>query len=100
MKIYVKNEAGMTKELKIGWSWTTFFFGVFVPLIRGDLKWFAIMFLTNILVGTVTAGFGLLGTPFLFAFFYNKVYAKDLYEKGYRAADSIHSTLLLNYVNS
>lgn len=35
------------KQVKVGFSWTTFFFGFFVPLFRGDIKWFLIMLLTQ-----------------------------------------------------
>ncbi len=29
MKIFLKNSAGVTKNVKVGFSWTTFFFGFF-----------------------------------------------------------------------
>ena len=41
------------KSVPIGFSWTIVLFGSFVPLFRGDLKWFFIM----ILLGTMTLGF-------------------------------------------
>ena len=41
--IRLKNpQTNVVKECATGYSWTTFFFGMFVPLIRGDLKWAAI----------------------------------------------------------
>lgn len=100
MKIVLKNDAGMVKEVKKGWSWTVFFFGLFVPLIRGDLKWFAIMLAISALVGMFTAGIGSLFVGIVFAAVYNKIYIKDLYEKGYRAADESEADLVLNYINS
>ena len=49
MDILLKNENfGITKVGKVGFSWTTFFFGFFVPLTRGDMKWAAIMFFAAI----------------------------------------------------
>ena len=68
-----------TKQLKlapVGFSWTNFFFGFFVPLFRGDWKWAAIFFV----VGWVTFGFGSIIT----AFFYNKLYAEDLIKNGFK----------------
>ena len=43
MKIRVKNDVDKRKEVKLGFSWSMFFFGVFVPLFRGDWKWFLII---------------------------------------------------------
>ena len=39
MKVFLRNDAGVTKECKVGFSWTMFFFGLFVSLLRGDFKW-------------------------------------------------------------
>ncbi|MBM7602369.1 hypothetical protein JOC75_000339 [Metabacillus crassostreae] len=87
MKGKFRNDAGVTKEVKIGFSWTTFFFGFIPALIRGDLKWAAIMFITAVVAGAVTLGFGAWIPGIIFSFVYNKVYIKDLLEKGYRPAD-------------
>ena len=38
MIVRLKNDIGMVKEAKIGFSFTTFFFGPFVPALRGDWK--------------------------------------------------------------
>lgn len=67
---------GMTKEVKEGFSWTVLFFGIFVPLIRGDWLWFLIM----LVAAFVTSGFAWLVFPFI----YNKIYINNLMEKGYR----------------
>ena len=39
MIVRLKNDIGMVKEAKIGFSFTTFFFGAFVPALRGDWKY-------------------------------------------------------------
>jgi hypothetical protein len=87
MKARLQNQAGVTKEVKVGFSWTTFFFGFFPALFRGDLKWAAIMFIMAAVVGTFTLGFGAWIPGIIFSFVYNKIYIKDLLEKGYRPAD-------------
>lgn len=64
------------KQVPLGFSWTTAFWGGFPALFRGDWGW----------------GIGLLiGNAFTYAlagivaaFFYNRVYAKSLFDKGYR----------------
>jgi len=50
--VTLKNEAGVVKELKVGFSWTTFFWGGWVAMFRGQwgevAKWF---FLNPITLG-------------------------------------------------
>ena len=41
------------RTVKVGWSWPTLFFGHWVPLFRGNLKWFAIMLCCQFAVGLV-----------------------------------------------
>lgn len=65
------------KEAPVGFSWTTLFFGFFVPLLRKDLKWFAIMLIAQIF----TLGISVLVFPFI----YNKLYIKSLISEGYQA---------------
>ncbi|MBT2756723.1 DUF2628 domain-containing protein [Mesobacillus foraminis] len=88
MKARLTNDAGVLKEVKIGFSWTTFFFGFFPALFRGDLKWAVIMFITGALIGVFTLGFGAWIPGIVFSFIYNKLYIKELLEKGYRPADA------------
>ena len=77
--VRLKHENGITKKAKIGFSWTMLFFGMFVPLFRGDLKWALLSFLLAIL----TAGISWLVLPFK----YNTKYIEKLLEKGYKPAD-------------
>lgn len=79
-KIVLINKNKLLKECPVGFSWTTFFFGPFVPLTRGDLKWFVIMLIFAItIIGWVAM--------FVFCFKYNKLYIKDCLEKGYKPYD-------------
>lgn len=81
MKGVLQNDAGVLKNIKVGFSWTTLFFGLFVPLVRGDWKWFIIMLIADI----VTCGIA----NIVFCFIYNKIYINDLLEKGFKPADEI-----------
>jgi len=75
MKVNLRNFAGVSKEVKVGFSFTMLFFGLFVPLFRGDFKWTILA----LIIAIVTCGFGWLVMPFI----YNKMYIKDLLERGY-----------------
>lgn len=99
MKKVLKHESGLIKEVKIGFSWTTLFFGLFVPLIRGDLKWALIMLGIALLAGVPTYGIGSFISNLVFAFIYNKLYVRDLLEKGYRPQNEEDVAIISNYTN-
>jgi hypothetical protein len=86
--INLKNQAGMVKQAKVGFSWTTFFFGCFPSLFRGDWKWFII----QLLVASITFGVSNL----VFCFIYNKLYINDLLEKNYSPADENSRMVLVS----
>lgn len=79
----LKNQNGATKTVKDGFSWTTFFFGAFVPLLRGDWKWFLIMMVASAVSGFLIPFVGPSIVGIAFSFFYNKLYLTDLLNKGY-----------------
>ncbi|WP_169085691.1 DUF2628 domain-containing protein [Paenibacillus sp. PL91] len=87
MHVRLRNAAGGVKEVKVGFSWTTLLFGFFPALFRGDLKWAVIMFIISAAVGVFTVGFGAWIPGIVFSFVYNKIYIKELLEKGYHPAD-------------
>jgi hypothetical protein len=64
------------KETPTGFSWTTLFFGFFVPLLRGWYGYSAICLIASV----VTFGF----SGFVFPFLINKQYVKHLLEQGYQ----------------
>ena len=71
---------GIIKTGFYGFSWTTFFWGGFPALFRGQI----VMGLLVIVLQILTFGFAGL----IWAFFYNKKYTTDLLEKGYVYTDS------------
>lgn len=89
MKIYLRHPVtNQIKSVKLGFSWTMLFFGIFVPLIRGDWKWFFV----SLALSIFTAGIAWLVLPFI----YNKIYINDLLERGYIAADSRSESVLIS----
>ncbi|WP_462410686.1 DUF2628 domain-containing protein [Neobacillus sp. Marseille-QA0830] len=94
MKAVLKNSGGLTKEVKVGFSWTTFFFGFFPALFRGDLKWAVIQVVIELVLGSFTLGIGAWVSGVVFSFVYNKIYIKELIEKGYQPADEQSKALL------
>ena len=86
MKVNLKNQAGVVKNCKVGFSWTMLFFGLFVPLTRGDLKWTIL----SLIISLVTFGLGWLVMPFV----YNKLYIKGLLESGYLPATDEDKNIL------
>ncbi len=76
-KITLENpQTGIIKKAPVGFSWTLFWIGPIVALIRGDmLGGFGMVLLIGI-----TYGVSHLVCPF----FYNKFYIKRLLKKGFR----------------
>lgn len=82
--IQLKHSAtGLTKNGFYGFSWTTFFFGPFVPLFRGDFLTFLGYFAVVLIISIFTAGIGGFFCFFIWSFFYNSFYTKKLIERGY-----------------
>ncbi len=75
--IFKNPNTGAMKEAPVGFSWTTFFFGCFPALFRGDVKYGVIQFV----IAMVTMGL----SNIVFAFIYNKLYIKDLIGQGFKA---------------
>jgi len=77
---------GAVKKSCVGFSWTTFFFGFFVPLFRGDVLWFIVMLILSFCT--------LCLAQILLSFLYNGIYTKNLLRDGYRPADSYSENIL------
>lgn len=86
MKISLKKN-NVLKEVPFGFSWTNLFFGLFVPLLRGDLKWAFVM----LILAVLTCGF----SQMIFPFFYNKIYIKSLLENGWVPANENDKAILV-----
>ncbi|WEV38789.1 DUF2628 domain-containing protein [Lactobacillus sp. ESL0680] len=97
MKVRLKNKNNNIKEVKLGFSWTEFFFGWWPMLIRGDFKWAIISFVINVVLFIFLGAFSAAAWyPYtlIMAFFYNKLYIKDLIAKGYAPIDTGDEELL------
>jgi hypothetical protein len=80
-RVTMKNATtGQIKTGFFGFSWTYFFFGWWVPLLRGELGVAALHFLFSIIT------FGI--WQFIVSFMYNRQYTSRLIEAGYRFFDS------------
>lgn len=79
----INPNTGSVIERKIGFSWTVFFFGWFVPLFRGDMKYFGIMCAGGILLGIIIPVVGPFILSWVMCFMYNKFNINDLLEKGF-----------------
>lgn len=88
MRVNLENPiTNQLKQVKVGFSWTTFFFGFWPALFRGDWKWFGIQLVIEIFLGCFTYGIGAGVVGIVFAFFYNKLYINDLLAKGFVPSD-------------
>jgi hypothetical protein len=72
------------KKAPVGFSWTTFFFGPIPALLRQD--WM----MGGIILGLSLFFFGFVSI--VFAFFYNKMYIKNLFKAGY----TVHNYGMMN----
>ena len=80
-KIKVKhNESGIQKNCFVGYSWTYFFFGFFVPIFRGEIS----IGVFHLIFSLVTFGIFQLIMPFL----YNKQHSTRLLNNSWSLSDS------------
>ena len=87
MNVTLKNnKTGLVRQVKVGFSWTTLFFGFIPTLFREDWKWCAI----ELVLALVTFGISWIAFPFI----YNKLHIKTLLSKGYEPADEESKKLL------
>ena len=81
-------KGNLAKKGLVGFSWTTLFFGFFVPIFRGDFTWAIIM----VILEAITCG----ASNIVMAFFYNnKIYTAKLLENGWEPADEYSKKILI-----
>lgn len=97
----VINDAGDIRIAKVGISWTTFWFGPLPAVFRGDWYNFALMLVWDAIYVLFALTFhfsALLTFPWpavVFTFFYNMMYFRHLFTKGYRPMDQRSKALLV-----
>ncbi len=80
---------GERKNVKLGFSWTTFFFQFFVPLFRKDFKnaiIFLIIYAIAAALSKYTHGVSIPLCGIVLGLKYNEIYAKSLLENGWKPA--------------
>lgn len=81
---YLQSTTGAQKKVRVGFSWTTLVFGFLGPLIRGDIKWAGILFLSEMAINFFSGEFFLtLVAQIVLSFMYNKIYIQGPIKKGY-----------------
>jgi hypothetical protein len=93
----VNESKQLYKNVKVGFSWTEMIFGFWTPVFRGDFKWASVLVLLEIIFGSFTWGGGAFLVTFVFAFFYNRFYVKDMVAQGYKPADETSANILKTY---
>ena len=89
-KIRVKhNESGIQKNCFVGYSWTYFVFGFFVPIFRGEIS----IGIFHLIFSVVTFGIFQLIMPFL----YNKQYSIRLLNNSWNLDDSEDNNAIARY---
>ena len=74
---------GEKKKARTGFSWTSFFWGAWVPLFRQDWKWLAIMGPIQFVLGFFTFGIASTVVCIMMAIKYNGWHLNDLQAKGF-----------------
>ncbi|MBP6282294.1 MAG: HrgC protein [Leptotrichiaceae bacterium] len=80
----------------VGFSWTVFFFGGFVPLFRKDFKMALILIVGTMIVVALTGmGGGIINL--IMCFWYNKYYTENLIKIGFTPVTDEDKRLLREY---
>jgi hypothetical protein len=80
-------QTGIIKNGYYGFSWTSFFFGGFPALFRGDIGYGLGILVAGLLVGAFSGGLLWFAVSLVWAFVYNKNYTHRLLQSGYEFND-------------
>lgn len=80
--VLIKKDTDEIKEAPIGFSWTVLFFGLFVPILREDWKWFVVMLLLTMFLGPIVIIYN-----FAMALLYNRIFFRGLIKRGFIVAE-------------
>jgi hypothetical protein len=80
-------QSGILKNGYYGFSWTTFFFGGFPALFRGDIMYGLAVLVFGVVIGLATFGLGSFVVWLVWACIYNKNYTHRLLQAGFEFDD-------------
>ena len=88
MPVQLKHrQSGIVKNGYYGFSWTSFFFGGFPALFRGDVAYGLGVLVAGVLFGAYSFGFLWFIVGLVWACIYNKNYTQRLLQAGYEFHD-------------
>jgi len=100
---------GATKHCKLGFSWTSLFFGWMVPFFRLDFKWGIVLLVGAMILPAIWEGYEYELAGFMFrvnlglllnavmAFCYNNMYVADLLQAGFLPVGDEDEKALFDY---
>lgn len=95
MKVELKNyNTGEIKQVKVGYSWTVFFWGFLPSLFRKDWLGALVIFVLNLFVSYLVGSYGLLVADAIIGALYNKNYISRLLHDGYVPISNHDKSLL------
>lgn len=81
-------ETGIAKNGYYGFSWTSFFWGGFPALLRGDVLYGLLVIVLGVIMGALSMGILGVAAWLVWAVVYNKNYTHRLLREGFEFDDS------------
>jgi len=100
-KLTLKNQnSEEIKQVKVGYSWTVFFWGCIPSLIRKDWMGALVILVLNLFVSYLVGAYGLLVADAIIGALYNKNYISRLLKDGFvPVSEQDKSLLTKNNIN-